>query len=75
MLYRVSHIKGNKSNVRVDDHVVLKVSAIDSASAFTRQTTMQPFWPMVHGLKGLHRAKSESRKVGGGRVGTGINTE
>lgn len=34
LLCRVSHIKENKTNVQVDDHVVLKVSAIDSASAF-----------------------------------------
>lgn len=34
MLCRVSHIKKNETNVRVDDYVVLKVSAIDSASAF-----------------------------------------
>ena len=34
LLCRVSHIKENKTNVQVDDHVVLKVSAIDLASAF-----------------------------------------
>lgn len=34
LLCRVSHIKENETNVQVDDHVVLKVSAIDSASAF-----------------------------------------
>lgn len=34
LLCRVSRMKKNKTNVRVDDHVVLKVSAIDSASAF-----------------------------------------
>lgn len=34
LLCRVSHIKKNKTNIRVGDHVVLKVSAIDLASAF-----------------------------------------
>lgn len=44
MLCRVFHIKENKTTVRLDDHVVLKVSAIYSASAFDEAELYATLW-------------------------------
>ena len=36
LICRVSDIKENKTNIEVDDHVVLKISVINSASTFNK---------------------------------------